>query len=100
MSTPINQNRDVVIVGVGIGGSALADVPANGGLSVVILEKTLQHKDVVRAEWLAPWGVLEATELGLTETYVAAGANRSLRNIFYDDLMTREEAANDTVSLW
>lgn len=99
METSFNQHPDVVIVGAGIGGSALAKVLAEAGLSIVVLEKTLEHKDVVRGEWLSPWGVLEATKLGLTETYEAAGANRPIRHIFYDDLSTRVESESKTLNM-
>jgi len=42
----------------------MAIVLARAGLDVLLLEKTLQHKDVTRGEWLAPWGVLEANQVG------------------------------------
>jgi 2-polyprenyl-6-methoxyphenol hydroxylase-like FAD-dependent oxidoreductase len=99
MNMRIDQQADVVIVGAGIGGSALADVLTLGGLSTVVLEKTLEHQDVVRGEWLSPWGVLEATELGLTEVYEAAGANRPVRNIYYDELMSREESESNMLDM-
>ena len=59
----MSETVDVAIVGAGIGGSALAVTLAKGGLSVLLLEKSLEHKDVVRGEWLAPWGVEEANQL-------------------------------------
>jgi choline dehydrogenase-like flavoprotein len=62
LNSQIALNPDVVIIGAGITGSALADVLAEAGLTIVQLEKALEHKDVVRGEWLAPWGVLEATQ--------------------------------------
>lgn len=75
------SNFDVAIVGAGIGGSAMAITLARGGLSVLLLEKTVAHKDVVRGEWLAPWGVEEANQLQLTDLYTAAGAHRPSRHI-------------------
>jgi len=95
----IPQNPDVAIVGAGIGGSALAIVLAEAGLSVVLLEKSLQHKDVVRGEWLAPWGVREASNLGLTDLYMAHGGHRIARHIGYDELISREQAEADTLRL-
>ena len=56
---------DVVVVGAGIGGSAMALALARGGKQVLLLEKTTEHRDVVRGEWLAPWGVAEANQLQL-----------------------------------
>ncbi|HZC45019.1 MAG TPA: FAD-dependent monooxygenase, partial [Candidatus Acidoferrum sp.] len=67
------DNAEVVIVGGGIGGSALATVLARAGISTLILEKSTVHLDHVRGEWLAPWGVNETQRLGLYDTLIAAG---------------------------
>ena len=58
-------NPEVVIIGAGIGGGALATVLARAGIAVTILEKSLVHTDHVRGEWIAPWGVAETQRLGL-----------------------------------
>ena len=70
----------------------MAYVLARGGLSVALLEKTTIHKDVVRGEWLAPWGVMEAQALGLEEIYMANGAHRPARHLNYSELMSADEA--------
>ena len=94
------QNQfDVVIVGAGIGGSALAIVLAQAGFEVLMLEKSDVHKDVVRGEWLAPWGVSEADELGLTDLYVAHGGHRIDRHISYGELVTPTEAESYAVNM-
>ena len=78
-------NPEVVIVGAGIGGSALATVLARAGIAVTLLEKSLVHIDHVRGEWLAPWGVAETQRLGLYETLLAAGGHHLGRHIGYGD---------------
>jgi 2-polyprenyl-6-methoxyphenol hydroxylase-like FAD-dependent oxidoreductase len=80
-----HTNPEVVIVGAGIGGSALAIVLARAGITVTILEKTLVHIDHVRGEWLAPWGVAETQRLGLYDTLLAAGGHHLGRHIAYGD---------------
>jgi 2-polyprenyl-6-methoxyphenol hydroxylase-like FAD-dependent oxidoreductase len=45
---------EIVIVGAGIGGSALATVLARQGLSVAVLERDLRAVDRVRGEFMAP----------------------------------------------
>ena len=56
---------DLIIVGGGIGGSALAIVMARDGRKVLLLEKSEHYEDRVRGEWIAPWGVTETRRLGL-----------------------------------
>ena len=56
---------EIVIVGGGIGGAALATALARDGLDVVVLEASEQYEDRVRGESMMPWGVREARELGV-----------------------------------
>ncbi|MBV8717173.1 MAG: FAD-dependent monooxygenase, partial [Chloroflexi bacterium] len=55
---------DAVIVGGGIGGSALATVLARNGLAVTVLEQQRTYADRVRGEYMAAWGVEIAQRLG------------------------------------
>jgi 2-polyprenyl-6-methoxyphenol hydroxylase-like FAD-dependent oxidoreductase len=71
------DTADVVIVGGGIGGAALATALANDGLQVVVLEASEVYEDRVRGESMQPWGVAEARELGLEKTLLDAGAHVS-----------------------
>lgn len=48
---------DVVVVGGGIGGSALAAQLAAGGLDVTVLERTTELPDRVRGEIWTPCGI-------------------------------------------
>jgi 2-polyprenyl-6-methoxyphenol hydroxylase-like FAD-dependent oxidoreductase len=90
---------DIVVVGAGIGGSAMAVVLAQAGFEVLLLEKSVVHKDVVRGEWLAPWGVLEADQLGLTDLYMAHGGHRIDRHVSYGELVTPQEAESNSVNM-
>jgi 2-polyprenyl-6-methoxyphenol hydroxylase-like FAD-dependent oxidoreductase len=76
---------DLVIVGGGIGGSALATVMARAGRSVLVLEKSAEYEDRVRGEWIAPWGVVETKRVGLYDTLIAAGGHHLSEHITYDE---------------
>lgn len=56
---------DLITVGGGLGGSALAKAMAEHGARVLVLEREKQFKDRVRGENLAPWGAAETQALGL-----------------------------------
>ena len=58
---------DIITVGGGLGGSALARAMAARGARVLVLEHEKQFKDRVRGEFMAPWGVAEARELGIDQ---------------------------------
>ena len=58
---------DIITVGGGLGGSALARAMAQQGARVLVLERELQFKDRIRGELLLPWGVAEAQALGIYE---------------------------------
>src|SRR5713226_3183393 len=52
---PSDSKPDVVIVGAGIAGSALAISLAGSGHSVTLLEKSTVHVDRFRGEFIVPW---------------------------------------------
>jgi menaquinone-9 beta-reductase len=60
-------NHDLIIIGGGLGGSALAAVLAKTGKRVLVVERETRFRDRVRGEGLPCWGVAEARELGLYE---------------------------------
>ncbi|WP_062432622.1 NAD(P)/FAD-dependent oxidoreductase [Herbidospora daliensis] len=80
---------DVVIVGGGIAGASAACRLSAGGLEVVLLEKQREYHDLVRGEWLAPWGIREAQRLGVYDCFGAGGA-WEIR-----EWMTWDEAVDD-----
>ena len=63
------MDYDIICVGGGLGGSALAKVMTEAGARVLVLERETQFRDRVRGEALMPWGVAEATALGLYELF-------------------------------
>ena len=70
---------DIITVGGGIGGSAIAKAMAEKGYKVLVLERETQFKDRVRGEWMAPWGVAETQKLGLYDALIAAGGQHTPR---------------------
>jgi 2-polyprenyl-6-methoxyphenol hydroxylase-like FAD-dependent oxidoreductase len=58
---------DVVTVGGGLGGAALARALAAAGARALVLEREPRFQDRVRGEVLMPWGVAEAHALGLRD---------------------------------
>ena len=62
-----NGLYDIITVGDGLGGSALAKALAERGARVLVLEREKQFKDRVRGEQMTSWGVGEARELGIYE---------------------------------
>ena len=83
----MRDRYDLVIIGGGIAGSALATVMARAGKAVLILEQTEAFSDIVRGEVMTQWGVREARTLGLYDTLLAAGAHHATRHIGYDELI-------------
>jgi len=91
------ETPELVVIGGGIGGGAFATVMARAGHSVLLLEITEQHRDVVRGEWMAPWGVNEAKRLGLYELYRSHGAHHIKRHVTYDEDIPPAEAEAKTI---
>src|SRR5215467_12102516 len=73
MSNPI---YDIICVGGGLGGSAMAKAMAEHGARVLVLERERLFRDRVRGEAMMPWGGTEAARLGLNHALEAARANR------------------------
>ena len=69
------SHYDVVTVGGGLGGAALAMAMAKAGARVLILERETTFKDRVRGEFLAPWGVAEAQQLAIADLFRKSGHN-------------------------
>jgi 2-polyprenyl-6-methoxyphenol hydroxylase-like FAD-dependent oxidoreductase len=70
-----SRTYDIITVGGGLAGSALAKVMAEHGASVLVLEKETRFRDCVRGESMVSWGVAEARELGIHDTIMASGGH-------------------------
>jgi 2-polyprenyl-6-methoxyphenol hydroxylase-like FAD-dependent oxidoreductase len=69
---------DIITVGGGLGGSALARSMAERGYRVLVVERDEKFKDRVRGEYMAPWGVAETKELGIYDLLMAHGGHHPL----------------------
>lgn len=65
-----NMSYDIVVVGGGIAGAALAHGMAGAGCRVLVLERESKFRDRVRGEGMHAWGVPEARKLGVYEAMV------------------------------
>jgi len=81
----MTYQAEVVVVGAGIAGGSLATALARRGKSVLLLDKSVVHKDVVRGEFLVPWGVEEATKLGVLDVLLAAGGHYTPFSVPYGE---------------
>jgi 2-polyprenyl-6-methoxyphenol hydroxylase-like FAD-dependent oxidoreductase len=83
---------DVVVVGGGIAGSALAVQLQRGGLEVTVLERTREFPDRVRGETMPPWGYLELVQADLLDVVMRAEGSLAERYVSYGDALTVEQA--------
>ena len=74
MSNPV---YDIITVGGGLGGSAIAKTMAEHGARVLVLERETQFRDRVWGEGMVPWRRAEADQLGLDDALKAARANEA-----------------------
>lgn len=92
MSLP-GEAFEVVIIGGGIAGNALATVLSRAGRAVLVLERSTVYRDRVRGELFHVWGVAEARRLGLHRVLIDAGGNHLTRFVPYDETVEPAEAA-------
>lgn len=79
------DEADLVVVGGGIAGGALATVMARNGADVILLERQSHYRDHVRGELLWPWGVKVAQDLGLESVFLEAGARVVRTMVSFDE---------------
>ncbi|WP_304170542.1 NAD(P)/FAD-dependent oxidoreductase [Phenylobacterium aquaticum] len=90
---------DLIIVGGGIAGSALAQIMAAAGSSVLVLEASEVFEDRVRGEWIAPWGVKEVVRVGLYELLMGAGGHHVQTHVTYDESRSAEASEAEILPL-
>ena len=95
----IGKDFDVVIVGAGVAGGALATRLARDGSSVLMLERTLVHLDRIRGENILPWGVQEAMHLGVMDELLAAGGHYNTKAFRYGPGVSAERARASPLDL-
>jgi menaquinone-9 beta-reductase len=72
-----SPDYDLVIVGGGLGGAALAKAMAERGARVLVLEREIAFRDRVRGELVAPWGAADLQQLGLYDS-ILEGSGKTL----------------------
>jgi 2-polyprenyl-6-methoxyphenol hydroxylase-like FAD-dependent oxidoreductase len=75
------MSYDIITVGGGLGGSALAIAMARAGHSVLVVESEEAFRDRVRGEQVQTWGVVEARELGILDQLLA---NCATEEVWWD----------------
>jgi len=66
MATPNNQHYDVLVVGAGVAGGAIATAFGRQGRTVLLIERCLAAPDRIVGELLQPGGVEALQQLGLS----------------------------------
>ncbi|QEN16448.1 FAD-dependent oxidoreductase [Mycolicibacterium sp. ELW1] len=86
-------DADVIVIGGGIAGCAMAFRLAGMGVAVTVLERERVYRDIVRGEALVPWGFREATELGIANTILETeGVSLITKMVPYDESLSAEQA--------
>ena len=71
----MGYDYDIIVIGGGVGGSALAAGMAAAGAKALVLEAEESFRDRVRGEAVMPWGVAEARLIGLDSVFEQVAAN-------------------------
>ena len=90
---------EIVVVGGGIAGGAIATVLARAGFDVLVLERTTVYPDRVRGEFVPPWGVAELRKLALLDLLLQNGGHISTQFVPYGETLTPAEAEQRPLDL-
>jgi len=87
------ESTDVVVIGGGVAGGAVAARMAGAGRSVLVLERDAVYRDQVRGEGLVNWGYEQAVAMGLGDTVLdTPDASPIVRLVNYDETLPAEVA--------
>ena len=87
MVKPLSKEYDLVIIGGGIAGSALARVMSSRGASTLVIEKEQKFKDRVRGDGMTSWGAGLARDLGIYDLLLdSCGHELPILEIFVDGM--------------
>ena len=81
----MSASPEIVIIGAGVAGAAMATVLARSGHEVLVLERSVVHEDRIRGESIPPWGVDELRRLGLLDVLIEAGGHFATRLVLYGE---------------
>src|SRR5258708_8201624 len=73
---------DIVTVGGGLGGAAVAAAMARAGARVLVVEREKRFQDRVRGEFMEPWGVAETRRLGIYDAIRSAAHDSPFWQIY------------------
>lgn len=80
---------DVIIIGGGLAGAALAHALTLHGADVLVLERTTRFNDRIRGEGIYPWGVVEARALGLAQVLLdTCGCETRWWSVYADGMIS------------
>ena len=77
-----STSYDIITVGGGLGGAALAKAMAENGARFLVLESGTKFRDRVRGPAIVSWGVGEAKNLGIYDVMKAAGTRHQVTSLF------------------
>lgn len=66
---------------------------------MLLLERTLEHQDKVRGEFMPPWGVDQARQLGVLDVFLDAGAHFLKRYVGYGEDIDPDAAESRAIQL-
>src|SRR5580704_6500537 len=77
---------DIVTVGGGLGGAAVAVVMAKAGMRVLVVERETRFQDRIRGEFMESWGVAETRRLGIYDAIRGAANDNPYWQIYIGEM--------------